>query len=362
MDSNTQTAPSLPAVEQSPGVDSSAELKTERPDVLDISRVRTLPPTPVRTDRVRRAAKEEEDWALTPEERLARELKRISGVDEEEDEESADNWMARGLAALEKEKKKAREKAEEEQRAEEEAEQIAEIMGRDLFAGLRNDHTTTAIFAGDERGFRATKPTISTSPAPATAVGARELAARTDAPVAERPSAAGRTAPVKPDSERMEVTSALARPASGVDASPATDAPGAGEHGVRRSTPGPEPAPLAPQLFQWSSSAGSGYAGLPSSLAPSVAPSLKAPPPASLMSGTSGRDRSVPSWLSTAPGSSAWSPGRPTGGSVGAPEPAVSAPPPRAGPPLEVMRTPFLNSSPAVLPSRVWPAESLRRP
>lgn len=301
---------------------------------------------------------------LTPEERLARELKRISGEEEPDTSGTGDeNWMARGLATLDKERKAAREKAEEDQRAEREAEQIAEIMGRDLFAGLRADPTTTAIFSGDDRATRSVRPSLSTSAAPSTVTVSREPAARTDAPVADPPRGGPRTATARPDADRSDSPAATS-PGLSADLRPATDVPG-GE--VSRSQAGsPAESPSAgPQLFKWSSSSGSGFAGLPSSLAPSIAPSLKTPspaptPPPALPSAPS-LGASPPSWSPSGASTPSWSPLRPAVGSFGAPsEPPPPAP--RAAPPLEPVRTPFLNTTPAVLPSRASPADGFRRP
>ncbi len=260
-------APAAPVAER--GASSTASPAASdliRRGSADLPTTRTLAPPPIRPERARRPAKEDEDdWMLTPEERLARELKRISGEEDEGDtsESSDENWMARGLATLEKERKTAREKAEEDQRAEREAEQIAEIMGRDLFAGLRADPTTTAIFSGDDRAARSARPSLSTSAAPSTVTASREPAARTEAPVAEPPRGGPRTTAVRTDAERTDAPATP--PGFSVESKAATDAPGTDTSRSRAGAASDSPS-VGPQLFKWSSSSGSGFAGLPSSL------------------------------------------------------------------------------------------------
>lgn len=355
-------APAAPVPEKAASSPAApdASVATQRGS-LDLSTTHRIIPPPLRPERVRRPSREaEDDWTLTPEQRLARELKRISGEEDDTSDTGDQNWMARDLVALEQEQKSVREKAEEAHRAERETEQIAEIMGRDLLAGLRSDPTTTAIFSGDERA-RSPRPSLSTSAAPSSVTASREPVARTDAPVAEPPRG-GRAAATRSPPERTD--DPAAPPSPDPDSKLAADILGGDMSRSRAVAPTESPS-VGPQLFKWSSSSGSGFAGLPSSLAPSVAPSLKTPAapltaPPTLPSAPS-LGVAPPSWSPSAASLSSWSPTRPALSSFAVP-PDSPSPTPRAGSPLEPVRTPFLNSTPAVLPSRSPSAEAFRRP
>ncbi len=334
-----------------------------RVDPTDFSKLPNFTPPPVRLERARRAAKnEEDDWTLTPEERLARELKRISGIEDEEEETEDDNWMARGVLTLAEEQKAVREKAEEDRRAEEEAEQIAGIIGRDLFANLKNDPTTTRIFSGDDRSGRVPRPSLSTSTAPTTAVGSREPAGRTDAPRSEPPRGESRASAVrKTEPDRTERVAGT--PGSGPEPKTASDTPGT-DISKSRSGSAMESPSVAPSLFNWSSSSGPGFAGLPSSLAPSVAPLASSPSAAPAKSPVSPTIPSLSAspapMLPSAASSPSWPPSHTALSSPGGPPSA--APAARSGPAWETVRTPFLNNTPPIGPTRVSPPEVLRRP
>lgn len=354
-------APSAPVMEKKPALAVEKEVGVPAPrETIDFSTTRIFSPPNMRPDRPRRASKEEEDdWTLTPEERLARELKRISGEEDSTNEASDENWLTRGLADLEKEKKLAREKAKEEHRAEQEAEQIAEIMGRDLFAGLRSDPTTTPIFSGYDRTIRGPRPSMSTSAAPS-ATETRDRTVRTDAAVTEPPTrGAYRTSARGSDASQTDDLwiSGTSLP------NPKTDTVSLGSETSRaQSSVSTESPSVAPQLFKWSSSSGPGFAGLPASVAPSLSTTAKGPTAPPVLPSAAALNASPLSWSPSPTASSpSWSSER--SGHLKPFSPSESpTPTSRAGPLREAVRSPFLNSTPTFAPSRFSPSESVRRP
>ncbi|OQW97780.1 MAG: hypothetical protein BWK77_00875 [Verrucomicrobia bacterium A1] len=184
-----------------------------------------------------RAAKErkkdEDDWLLTPQQRVQKEIDLLSGKDEEEEESFG--WLADEVQSLREEKTKKHEERNRQEAEEEEAGEIAAIMGRDLFGNATGKKPLHGL-KREDRG--ASRPALGGS--------VRE---RFGSEATNSLSAPGlRIRDADPEEGRM-----ADRADGKAEASP--------------KAPGGIPSP-----FAWNSSSGGGYAGLPSSLAPSIMP------------------------------------------------------------------------------------------
>lgn len=233
--------------------------------------------------------KDEEDWLLTPQQRIQKEIDLLSGKQEEEEEESAYGWLADEVESLRDEKIKEQERRRKQEEEEAEAEEIAAIMGRDLFGSaaekratglLRDDRGRLQLPAGSEqRGGFGADGTNGIS-APSLRVQDED---RRDAAMARRPAGGVRGADAAPGRE-----DAKGSPASSTAGGPGT------VPGIAAKTPdhesntadgrkpsserGAQSAELqpvstgVPSIFSWNQRSGGGYAGLPASVAPSIMP------------------------------------------------------------------------------------------
>ena len=239
--------------------------------------------------------KEEEDWLLTPQQRIQKEIDLLSGKEEEEEEESAYGWLADEVESIRDEKIKEQERRRKQEEEEAEAEEIATIMGRDLFGaaaekratGLLRDHRgRLQLPAGSEQhsGF-GTDGTNGIS-APSLRVHDED---RRDAAMARHTGGGGRGADAAPGRE-----DARGSPASSAGGGPgtapgiATEMPGHESKTADGRRPsadrGAQPAdaqPVStgvPSIFSWNQRSGGGYAGLPASVAPSIMPAQGSAP------------------------------------------------------------------------------------
>ncbi len=314
------------------------------------------PPHPTATPpRKLRRAKEEDEW-LTPEQRLARELKKIqSGEDDQKEKKDSDvfDMTAEVVALGDKQRKEARD---DQERKDDEAvlEEIALLLGEQWLLD-----TSDAAFKFREYSFRqsmeASRQRVSGSEdnAQSSPSLSRLSLSRTDA-------SRQRSEPA----EHRDLITTMAQHRGDPRASEsASDSDSITAELSARSEPqglSSSPSPPAPAIFDWSESKAGRFAGLPASLAPSIVPSLtpnspvRAPPPPvrSLVSapeaglgspGAAGGLKVSSSW--TLPSSVA-----PSGPS----ELARPATPPQASPWTQPLRTPFINPTPGI-PSPVRP-------
>ncbi len=349
----------LPAAPEAapPVISGGPDTATDSP-AIDLSRPHpgSRPLTPARPGRpARRPETREEDWLLSPEQRLARELARISGIEPEEktDTEEEPGWLASDIRVLEEQRRKKHEEEARLREEEEEAEQIAAILGRDLLATLRSDTTSSRMFGfgghPTESGMAGLRtfstnaspsqqsrepPEVASQP-PLTTVTKHE-------PRIERPEETGSAAlRGAPDSRSAAGPAALAGGERG-PSRPSADAPPAWS--ASPDPPAPTPS-VAPPLFDWSPRGG-GYAGLPSSVAPSPQTriaGLPRPPPALSPS-------SPGSWTPSAASEAASGGGSRTPSfSPFASSTLAPATPAERRPAIEPIRTPFLAPAPGTI-------------
>lgn len=232
--------------------------------------------------------KDDEDWLLTPQQRIQKEIDLLSGKEEEEEEESAYGWLADEVASIRDEKIKEQERRRKEEEEEAEAEEIAAIMGRDLF-GTAVEKRTTGLLR-DDRGRLQMPSTSEQRPgfgsdatnsvsAPALQIRDRDGA---DAEIARRSADGGLRTEAPRDREETRKTPSS--PGGGTFPGVAADTKTGGQ--AARTVDGKRPSaeegmhasatqPVStgvPSLFSWNSGSGGGYAGLPSSIAPSITP------------------------------------------------------------------------------------------
>ena len=317
----------------------------------------TAPPLPrpkTSPQRKIRREKEEAEW-LTPEQRLARELKKIqSGEDDQKEKKDSDvfHMTAEVVALGDKQRKEARD---DQERKDEEAvlEEIALLLGEQWLLD-----SPDAAFKFREYSFRQSME------AGRQRVSGSENTAQSSPPLS-RPSLARTDMPrqrSEPSEPRDLITTTRPRgdpraPESASDSDSIT-----AELSTRSAPQGASssPSPPAPAIFDWSESKGGRFAGLPASLAPSIAPSLTPNPP---VRAPSAPVRSLLSAPEAGPGS----PGAAGGLKVNSPwtlpsSPAPAGPseltrpttPPPASPWTQPLRTPFIHPTPG-MPSPVRP-------
>jgi len=260
------------------------------------------PRRPLRAGKERK--KDEDDWLLTPQQRIQKEIDLLSGKEEEDEPGESYGWLADEVESIRDEKIKEQERRRREEEEEAEAEEIAAIMGRDLFGSavekkttglMRDDRGRLQMPAGSEqrRGFGA--DATNSMAAPTLRIRNNEAAG---ADMAHRSAESGRgpdAGAAREDTRGAQASAAggelgkLNRAADdhgsgnaprGTDArSPSVAAGGAANEAQPVSTGVPSP-------FPWNPRSGGGYAGLSASVAPSILPAAGAPSAAGGASGS----------------------------------------------------------------------------
>jgi hypothetical protein len=281
--------------------DAVPEAAPERSSLIGRSKVPTMMQNPAGSARkAQRAAKDrkrdEEDWLLSPQQRVQKEIDLLSGKADEEEESSG--WLADDVESLREEKTKKMEERSRQEAEEEEAAEIAAIMGRDLF-GSAGEKTSLRGLKREDRGGPMTAFGSAAreqfGSAMTNSLSAPELRIRDADPEEGRmsdradgnprqtiaqPRAADGTAagPAKTGSELQKLNERY------TGTSPETQKEAAAAEAARDATGGTARKPEGktdtpsgasggiPSPFAWNSSSGGGYAGLPSSLAPSIMP------------------------------------------------------------------------------------------
>jgi hypothetical protein len=317
--------------------------------------------------------REEEDWLLTPQQRIQKEIDILSGKEEEKEEESY-GWLADEVESIREEKVKERDRRKQQEEEEAEAEELAAIMGRTLPGGqtqqrspglMRDDRGRLQMPVGSEqrRGFGADATNTVSAPAlrvrtddgsdrgmSAGGEGAPRGAGRED----PQPSAASGSSGSRNELQRLNERYAGAVAERNADGRRTADAGESPERAAASGGPRTERTADAQQTgtgiaspFAWNSSSGGGYAGLPASVAPSIMP---APGSASAASpgNTRGSGWTIPSGSAGAAGSSASGSGSLLGSRWPSPPPAASpnlSPAGGTGRPgaTAPLRTPFMN-------------------
>jgi hypothetical protein len=358
-------APAEPKAGPAREADAAPESAPVRSSLIGRSTAPSMMQNPAGSARkAQRAAKDrkrdEEDWLLSPQQRVQKEIDLLSGKEEEEEESFG--WLADDVESLREEKTKKLEERSRQEAEEEEVAEIAAIMGRDLL-GSSGQKTSLRGLMREDRG----------EPRTAFGVAARETFGSTMTNSLSAPELRIRDA--DPEEGRMSERAdgnprqVLAQP-HGAEGSAAGPAKAGNElqklnerytgtssetrkdeaAAAARETPGstartPEGKKDAsseasggiPSPFAWNSSSG-GYAGLPSSLAPSIMP----PAGASGAGGTSYRPPAGPggsSGLARPEFGRGWATPPPSGGAGLSPR--VDMRPPAGQP----SRSPFMNPS-----------------
>lgn len=295
-------APVEPKAGPARGDDAAPESAPMRSSLIDRSLTPTVQQGPQGAARkAHRAAKDrkkdEDDWLLTPQQRVQKEIDLLSGKEEEE-EEGSFGWLADDVQSLRDEKTKRQEERSRQDAEEEEAGEIAAIMGRDLFGNAREKKPLHGLMRedrGTSRPARGSSVRERFGSEATNSLSAPELRIRDADPeerrMAERAdgnprqtfaphrgvdgSATGtgtagnelqklneRYTGTAPDFHKGEAATAAARETAGGTARNAE-----GKTEGSPGAPGGIPSP-----FAWNSSSGGGYAGLPSSIAPSIMP------------------------------------------------------------------------------------------
>lgn len=308
-----------------------------------------------------RAKKNEEDWLLTPQQRLQKEIDVLSGKEEEEEKKDG-GWLVDDVQNIRDKKTREQEARVRQEEEDAEAEEIATIMGRDLF-GVGHEGPQDPARLRDDRGRlkmpggTAASATTNASSSQAStirdrqdgaggmgsrATTARDLGQTRGGATEAGGSGAGerdRTNPKNASAQsgmRQDSAGSTASKAGGEDRSPGSSADG-GRDTTRQSG--------IPSPFAWNSSSGGGYAGLPASVAPSIMPSARDGAPASAFT-SPGAAPSLPSLGGVSrmtPGNSGANRFSPYSSSTPGPGPAAQTPMPSRASTAPPMRTPFMS-------------------
>ncbi len=320
--------------------------------------------------------REEEDWLLTPQQRIQKEIDILSGKEEEEEDKESYGWLADEVESIREEKVKERDRRKQQEQEEAEAEEIAAIMGRGLPGGqalqrspglMRDDQGRLQMPAGSEQRRSFGANATNTVSAPALRVRTddgtdRGLAAGGEGggrgpgagAAAEPPTASAASGASGPRNELQRLNeryagAAAERGPEGRGTSEAREGaegtPG-GESRTDRTTGAPQVSTGITSPFAWNPSSGGGYAGLPASVAPSIMPA----PGGGAAAGMPRSGWTVPSGAAGAAGASTPGAGFLSGSRWTTPPAAASpnlTPSPAGGAGLPgvttPLRTPFMN-------------------
>ena len=240
---------------------------------------------------------EEEDWLLTPQQRIQKQIDLLSGKDSEEEDEkkSGFGWLADEVADIRQKKEEEQEEQQRQADEDAEADEIASILGRDLFGDaaatdaaqglLRDDRTQMRNVTAHPSIF--SQGTTNRFSAPSLRMGKRgggysetrdsrsaDAGNRTDGNSANSTPAGGGGRENELEKLNARVTtggpakssSPLSTQASHSAIEGTTDKTGANRESMGSSA-------IVSSPFSWDSTSGGGFAGLPASVAPSIMPS-----------------------------------------------------------------------------------------
>lgn len=332
---------------------------SDRPS-LDLTHNLPGRPAPSASRAARQRRTDDEEWLMTPEQRLAKELEKMSGADDEQSKEDLKKeWLVREVIHLVEARKEKESKNLQRKTEDDEAEQIAAILGRDLLAGLYKDGTTPQLLRTRPLVSSSADIAMAASPAQGDAIQSPPPAWSSDArrEVPAEPEGEPRPGEIRTlDSRNLDFDSGsktaarfagdraddgAARPLGDAGRDPRAAAVG--------SLPSlaPSISPTGPSLFDWSSKAAGNYAGLPASAGPQ-SPGRAGRSPWGSQSALSPSASAMPKWgampAAANPGAAPapWAPPRAAARPTAEP-PALDAWRPS---PIEPPRTPFLNTGP----------------